>query len=269
VEIDGKKVLVVGGAAGIGAAIAREAARRGAEVAIADLSVDGLRQTLEQIQADGGVAHTSTVDLGDDASVAAMAGWCLETVGAPDLLLVTVVEYSSTFSGIDDLSVSDWKKAFEINFFGYIRVLEALLPAMRKRGAGVVALTASTVALLPDPTAAILMRYKAIKHALVGLSQSLAIALEGSGLRSVSFCPSLTATPGAIGNLRNSGLPGVEDIISIAATAENVATFFLDELGREEFLICAHPAYREQLVQLAEDQLSPTGFIAQHFPAAA
>nr|WP_087574654.1 SDR family oxidoreductase [Sphingomonas sp. CDS-1] len=266
--VEGKKVLIVGGAAGIGAAIACEAARRGAEVAIADLSVDGLRQTREQIEAEGGVAHTAIVDLGDDASVKAMANWCLETIGAPDLLLVTVVEYSSTFSGLDDMSVLDWKKAFEINFFGYIRVLEDLLPAMRKRGSGVIALTASTVALLPDPTGAILMRYKAIKHALVGFSQSLAIALEGTGLRSVSFCPSLTATPGAIGNLRKSELPGVEEIISIAATAEDVATFFLDELTREEFLICAHPGYREMLVELANDQLSPKKFIATHFPSA-
>ena len=77
--------------------------------------------------------------------------------------------------------IDDWKRSFEVNFFGYIRVLGQLLPAMRERGAGTVVLTASTVALLPDPTAAVLMRYKTLKHAVLGFSQTLAIALKGSG----------------------------------------------------------------------------------------
>jgi len=269
VDYNGKKMLIVGGAAGIGAAIAYEAAVQGIEVAIADLSDGALNETGERITTAGGIIHTSKVDIADGPSVAKMAEWCIETIGAPDILLNTVIEYPSTFSGLDDMNVEDWKKGFEINFFGYIRVLEHLLPSMRARGSGTVVLTASTVALLPDPSAAILIRYKAIKHALLGFSTALEVALQGTGLRSVCFCPSLTATPGAIGGLRSTGLPGIEDIIAIAQQPEDVAKFFLAELQKGEFLVCAHHGYREQLVELAADQLDPVPFIAKHFPTAA
>jgi len=163
------------------------------------------------------------------------------------------------------MNVGDWKRSFEINFFGYVRVLEHILPKMRARGSGTIILTASTVALLPDPTASILFRYKAIKHALFGLSASLEVALEGTGLRSVCFCPSLTATPGTIDGLRSAGLPGIEDILAIAQSPADVANFFLSELEKEEFLICAHDGYREMLVEYAADQLDPVPFIKKHF----
>lgn len=267
-SLKGKKVLVVGAGSGIGAAVAREAAKDGAELMLADLSADGLHSTKDAIRKAGGVAQAVQVDLADDATVAAMGKECLSAIGAPDLVLVTVVEYPSTFSGPSDMRVDDWKRAFEINFFGYIRVVEQLLPAMRERGSGVLALTASTVALLPDPTAAILMRYKAIKHALVGLSQSLAVALEGSGVRSVCFCPAMTATPGAIDNLRKSGLPGIEEVIASAATAEDVARIFLAGVERDDFLICAHPGHRELMMEFAADSLDPNAYIARHFPTA-
>lgn len=267
-DLKGKKVLVIGAASGIGAAVAREAAAGGAELMLADLSAGGLQATKNAIEAAGGVAHSSTVDLADGASVAAMARASFEAIGTPDIVLVTVVEYPSTFSGPADMAVDDWKRAFEINFFGYVRVVEQLLPAMRERGSGVLALTASTVALLPDPTAAILMRYKAIKHALVGLSQSLAVALQGSGVRSVCFCPAMTATPGAVDNLRRSGLPGIEEVIASAATAEDVARIFLSGVEKEDFLICAYPGHRELMAEFAHDGSDPNAYIARHFPAA-
>lgn len=268
-NINGKKILIVGGGAGIGAGIAYEAAMQGAEVAIADLSAAAMEEISGRIRAAGKTVLTCPVDIGNDEAVAAMAQWCEREMGAPDLLLVTVIDYLSSFSGLDDMDIAGWKRSFEVNFFGYIRVLAHVLPGMRARGSGTVALTASTVALLPDPTAAVLMRYKSIKHAVLGFSQALAVALEGSGLRSVSFCPSLTATPGAIDNLRSSGLPGIENILDIAASVEDVARYFLSELEKGEFLICAHPGYRDLLVELASDGLDPAPFIATHFPSPA
>lgn len=266
----GNKMLIVGGADGIGAAIAYEAAvSQGVEVAIADLAAEALRDTGQRIRDAGGVAHTLVTDIADSASVATMADWCNETIGAPDILLNTVIEYPSTFSGVDDMRVDDWKRSFEVNVFGYVSVLEHILPLMRARGSGTVVMTASTVALLPDPTAAILMRYKAIKNAILGLSTSLAVAFEGTALRSVCFCPSLTATPGAIEGLRKTGLPGIEEILKIAQSPADLASYFFAELQKGEFLICAHQGYRELLVEFAANQLDPSPFIAKHFPSAA
>ena len=208
--------------------------------------------------------HAITVDLADSDSVAKMASWSLETIGAPDLILVTVVEYASTFADLDDMKVDDWKRAFEINFFGYIRVLENLLPAMRERGSGSIVLTASMVALIPDPSAAILLRYMAIKHALLGLSQALAIALEGSGVKSICFCPSLTATANSVSSFQESKFAGLPVLISGAAKAEDVAKLFVANLDNDEFLICAHPSYRELLVDLANHSLDPKKYILKH-----
>src|SRR5579864_5347828 len=121
---EGKKVLIVGGGAGIGAAIACEAARQGAQVAIADVSIKSLEYTAKRIEEAGQSALTCAVDISDAGSVARMADWCAESFGTPDILLNTVIAYPSTFSGIDDMNVDDWKTAFEVNFFGYVRILE-------------------------------------------------------------------------------------------------------------------------------------------------
>jgi NAD(P)-dependent dehydrogenase (short-subunit alcohol dehydrogenase family) len=260
-----KKILIVGGAGGIGAAIAGQLATMGAQVAIADLSISGLEETRRHIANAGAAVQTCPVDLADTRSVADMARWCHETIGVPDMVLVTVIEYPSTFSGLDDWAVDDWQKAFEINFFGYIRILESFLPGMRKRGSGAMVLTASTVTLLPDPSAAVLLRYKAVKHAIFGLSHALAVALEGSGVRSVSFCPAMTATPNAIDNLRRSGLPGIEDVLAAAATPDDVAALFIKEMAADPFLICSHPTYREGIVEVASKQFDPLKYISAHF----
>jgi NAD(P)-dependent dehydrogenase (short-subunit alcohol dehydrogenase family) len=98
-NFEGKTILVVGGGAGIGAAIGVEAARRGAAVAIADLSTKALQEVSDRIAEVGGKVHTTEVDIGDDASVAAMARWSVETIGAPDILLVTVIDYMSSSPG--------------------------------------------------------------------------------------------------------------------------------------------------------------------------
>jgi NAD(P)-dependent dehydrogenase (short-subunit alcohol dehydrogenase family) len=85
---------------------------------IADLAADALLATAQRIRDAGGIAHTRATDIADGASVATMAAWCLETIGAPDILLNTVIEYPSTFSGIDDFKVADWKRSFDVNVFG-------------------------------------------------------------------------------------------------------------------------------------------------------
>ena len=58
---------------------------------IADPSPKALQEVSDRIAEVGGEVHTTEVDIGDDASVAAMARWSVETIGAPDILLVTVI----------------------------------------------------------------------------------------------------------------------------------------------------------------------------------
>lgn len=267
-NVSGKTVLIVGGAAGIGSAIAVELAKAGATVALTDISEAGLAETQAHIEAVGGTAPTCRVDLADSASVAAMASWADKTIGTPDLLMVTVVEYASVLGDIDDMKVDDWKRSFEINVFGYVRVLEAFLPSMRAKGSGSIVLTSSTAALLPDPSMAILLRYSAIKHALLGLSQALAVALEGSGVKSISFCPSGTATKNAADSVRASKFSVVANSISKGASPDDVARLFVEELEKDEFLICAHPNYANLIVELAKDGLDPVRFMAAQTEAA-
>ncbi len=182
---EGKRALIYGGAKGIGAAVAREFARRGAQVAIADIDSEGAGETAAEIVAGGGQATGIACDVTSDQSVSDAAAEAERYLGDVDIVMNNV---GAILSGNpEDIPVEEWQRILDLNFMSAVRSNQIFLPKMLARGSGHIVNTASFAGLYPY--AANRMPYVASKAAIVALSESLALYLIPQGIRVSCFCP--------------------------------------------------------------------------------
>jgi len=151
-------VLVTGATAGIGRVCAEHLARRGWRVFGAGRRANVPVEGVEMI----------VMDVDDDASVRAGVETVLARAGRLDAVINNAG--FSTRGAVEDFSIEDAKAQFETNFFGALRVCQAVLPAMRANGSGCIVNMSSLAGLVGLPFAGL---YSASKFALEGLSESL------------------------------------------------------------------------------------------------
>src|SRR4051794_27227991 len=130
--LKGKVAIVTGASSGIGEATARALAERGAAVLLAARNEEKLRFLEREILAGGGRALAVRTDIADEASVEAMVERAVGEFGSVDIL---VNNAGLGLSGrVEDLRVEDLCYLFEVNVFGPLRCLQAVLPYMRRGG---------------------------------------------------------------------------------------------------------------------------------------
>src|SRR3982750_925361 len=169
------RVLITGAARGIGLATAQVLASRGHSVIATDLSAPS---GLAGIQ-----AHV--LDVTSDDSVAR----CLKEVGPLD----AIVNNAAIFGGgpVEAYPLDRFRQMFETNTLGALRVIQAVLPAWRKRGWGVIVNVSSVNGRVSSPLGA---AYSASKFALEALTESLHYEVRRFGIRCVLIEPGTTAT---------------------------------------------------------------------------
>jgi len=169
------RVLITGAAGAIGMATARVLANRGHSVVATDLSA---LNGLEDIQ-----AHV--LDVTSDHSVEQ----CLKEVGPLD----AIVNNAAIFGGgpVEGFPLDRIRKMFETNTLGALRVIQAVLPAWRTRGSGVIINVSSVNGRVSSPLRA---AYSASKFALEALTESLHLEVRHFGIRSVLIEPGNTAS---------------------------------------------------------------------------
>ncbi|MCE9574031.1 MAG: SDR family NAD(P)-dependent oxidoreductase [Deltaproteobacteria bacterium] len=180
--MNGKVALVTGASSGIGLATAERlvgagftvygTSRRGAAAAKAAFEMLAL-------------------DVTSDASVEAVVGDVLRRAGRIDLL-VNNAGFGVGLAGDEESSVAQAQAIFDTNFFGTVRMTRAVVPHMRRQGAGRILNMGSGLGIAPMPYMAI---YSASKHALEGYSESLDHELRTRGVRVVVIEPYVTKTP--------------------------------------------------------------------------
>lgn len=172
-RLDGK-VAIVTGAGGrgnsIGRAYALGLANAGAAVVVADINAEGARSVAEEIVAAGGRAISAGVDITQPDSVAQMARAATEAFGGIDILvnnaaLMAELSYMLTAA---DIPLEEWNRIMNVNVTGALNCVQAVVPAMRKRGGGKIINQVSGGAF---PAISI---YGISKLALVGLTTTLA-----------------------------------------------------------------------------------------------
>lgn len=185
-DLAGKVALVTGGASGIGAAVVRRLARRGAEVSVVD--INGYAAASIASEVDG---QPLAVDVTDLRSLEAAIKQTERLYGRLDIVHLNA-GVSGGQSGIADLDVARYRHAVGVNVDHVVAGTCAAVPALRRAGGGTIVATASLAGLTEMPLDPI---YTLTKHAVVGYVRAAGAALAPEGIRLCALCPGFADTP--------------------------------------------------------------------------
>jgi 3-hydroxybutyrate dehydrogenase len=193
-----KTVLVTGGSKGIGRAIALAFAEYGAHVAVSARNLPHLFETAKDIESKGGRALAIQCDVTDKAQVYKMAQDLLNQFGALDILVNNAgIAYSQKFLDHPD---EMWFKIMDVNLHGVYHVCKAFLPSMVENKKGRVINIASIASKIG---ARYMTAYTASKHALLGLTRSLALEMVDHNITVNAVCPGYVDTPMTLSSIEN------------------------------------------------------------------
>ena len=187
----GKVALVTGAASGIGRATAIALANEGCSVVVADMNEPGAAETVAMIESAGGQAAAVQVDVTKRADIERMVAFAASTFGGLD------IAHNNAGIGtprprFPDARPEDWERTMTVDLWAVIACVQAEVPAMRKRGGGVIVNTASMAGIIPyapDPI------YNAAKHGVVGLTRGMAALKLEDNIRVNCICPGVVDTP--------------------------------------------------------------------------
>jgi 2-keto-3-deoxy-L-fuconate dehydrogenase len=200
-DFDGLVALVTGGASGIGAAIAAELVRGGAQVAVLDLQADLVPEPQVGF----------TCDVSDDVSVRAAVQGVVDRFGGLDIVVNNAgIGAQGTIADNDD---AEWHRAFDINVVGMVRVSRAALPHLRQSRAAAIVNTCSVAATAGLPQRAL---YSTTKGAVLSLTQAMAADHLREGIRVNCVNPGTADTPW-VGRLLDSAPDPAAERAALAA----------------------------------------------------
>lgn len=182
--LDGKVVIVVGGAGAQGRVGAALFAREGAKVVVADASAEGAAEVEASIVSDGGAAIARGTDIGDADAWTALVAAAESEFGRVDGL----VDYAAVLSrpGVEETELDAWERTLRVNLTGAWLGLRASIPAMRRAGGGSIVLIGSVDGLVGRGGGA---AYQASKGGVRLLAKSAATQYAAEGIRVNSVHP--------------------------------------------------------------------------------
>lgn len=186
-----RTAVVTGGASGIGAALSRALVARGDSVVVADLDAAAAAAVAGELNRQGpGRARAEALDVRDAQAVRSVVEEAHRRDGRLDLM------FNNAGIGIggavEELALSHWERAIDVNLRGVVHGVAAAYPLMLDQGHGHIVNTASMAGLVPAP---FLAPYATTKHAVVGLSLSLRAEAAARGVRVSALCPGVVETP--------------------------------------------------------------------------
>jgi NAD(P)-dependent dehydrogenase (short-subunit alcohol dehydrogenase family) len=184
-----KSVLITGATDGLGKATAILLAQRGYRVFAAGRSAEKRAQLDALAREKNLPLETLELDVCDEASVQQAVAAVLAKAGAIDVLFNNAgVNFSAA---VEDLRMEDWRRQFETNFFGVLRVTQAVVPHMRERKQGRIVMMSSVSGFVTAPTQG---AYSSSKFALEAMSNALRLELYPFGIQVILIEPGYIIT---------------------------------------------------------------------------
>lgn len=200
VKLKGKTALVTGSSTGIGKAIAKALAREGVYVLIHGRNEHELQQTLEEIAQEGGKASSIKGDLSNDEEARNVSQKGLEVSGGVDILINNAGSFLMT--NWDEISTSEWLQMYNSNVVSMVRMIQWLMPPMKKKKWGRIIQISSTFGIHPPKGMA---DYSATKAAIHTITESLSKELAGSGITVNTISPGAVLTERIVAQLQTLG----------------------------------------------------------------
>jgi NAD(P)-dependent dehydrogenase (short-subunit alcohol dehydrogenase family) len=183
--------LVTGGGSGIGQATALAFARIGAKVVVADLSIDGAKETSQLIGELGMESTAVRCDVSKSADVKMLIDHTISAYGRLDYAFNNA-GIPGAVASLTDWSEETWDLTCSVNLKGVWLCMKYEIPEMLKQGGGVIVNSSSISGLVGCPG---LSGYTASKHGVVGITKCVALEYVKQGIRVNAVCPASIRTP--------------------------------------------------------------------------
>jgi NAD(P)-dependent dehydrogenase (short-subunit alcohol dehydrogenase family) len=191
-SLDGRSAVVTGGGQGIGAAVADRLSEAGARVYVADLEEERATTTSDALPNEGVAVAFDATDAGAHRD---LAGRVVAETGRLDIWINNAGIYP--FAPITDMTDEQWHAVIDLNLNGmFYGAREAASRMVEAGNGGTIVSLSSTAGYTAEGAG--LAHYVSTKHAVRGLTKSLAVELGPHGIRALAVAPTLIETPGTI-----------------------------------------------------------------------
>lgn len=189
-DIDGKSVLVTGGASGIGASIVRAFCAQGAHVGFFDIDDDAAAKLIDQIRDQYGVAPVyKSLDLRQQSAIPAAVREISAVIGQIDVLVNNAARDDR--HAPEDIGPDKWRDGLDVNLNHHFFCAQAVAPAMKQKGAGSIINFSSVSYMMGLPD---LVTYETAKAGIIGLTRALARDWGKDGIRVNAVTPGCIMT---------------------------------------------------------------------------
>ena len=184
IEMKGKVAVVTGGATGIGAATTRKLCELGASVAILDRNAEAAETTVNALLKAGHTAKSYRCDIAEDADVKDSIHAVVQEYKALHVLVSNAG--IQRYGDVASTSSEAWDETFDVHVKGCFHATKYAIPAMLASGGGAIVIVGSAQSFTAVANSA---AYVAAKHALLGMTRSIAVDFASRNIRVNCVCP--------------------------------------------------------------------------------
>ena len=271
-----KNWFITGAASGIGRSFAIALARRGMNLFITDINMEGLEKVKLEVEKRGAKVFASKCDVSKYEDFEKAAKEFFNTLGDVDLLINNA---GIAIGGrIDDIILEDWRKVIDVNLWSVIHSIKAFLPRILKRGSGHIVNVASGAGILGSPEP---LPYIASKFAIVGLSESFYGRLKNLGINVSVIVPAVIITniwkpdttdmkypPDLLKDFGKEKLDEVygtiiDEILKIGITPDLAIKRYIRGIKKDQLYVFDNQAYYQLLAMKGNDPQQYENFLVE------